>query len=539
LRNAELAALRHNLRTPINHILGYAEMLIEDASDSHAATALDALRHVHSAARGALSEVNLALGNRDAVEREEVRALSEKVQPRVERIATSLDDLRAHAAREEWDADLHRIHTAALELQRLLSDSAGETAAESEESPHAPASAVAPSAGPRLLVVDDNATNRNMLSRRLQRQGYVVEEARHGSEALDRVASEDFDLVLLDIMMPVMDGFEVLARMKQDRRMRTIPVVVISAVDELDSVVRAIEMGAEDYLFKPFDPVLLRARVGALIEKRRLREELTVQEKLASLGALTAGIAHEIKNPLNFVLNFAQLSADLAREQRERLDRLAGRIEPQELAALRELGSDLEENIAKIREHGQRADHVIGSMLSHSRAQKGERRPTDLNGLVREFVGLAFHGIRAQDHSFQVAIEEDYDTAVGTLSVIPQDLSRVFLNVASNALYALRRKAQRGLESYRPVLRVSTRAMESGVQVRIRDNGTGIPKDMRDRVFDPFFTTKPAGEGTGLGLSISHEIVVQEHQGEMRVESQEGEFTEFLITIPRAAAVPA
>ena len=537
MRNAELAALRHNLRTPINHVLGYTEMLIEDANEAQDTAALDALRHVHSAARAALADVNSALGNRDAVDREEVDALSQKIHPRVERIVACLGAIAGH--REDWEADLRRIGLAALELIHLLGDSASQEQPKPEEhSPDVRSEARRPT-GPKLLVVDDNATNRNMLSRRLQRQGYVVEEARHGSEALDRVAGEDFDLVLLDIMMPVMDGFEVLAHMKQDRRMRAIPVVVISAVDELDSVVRAIEMGAEDYLFKPFDPVLLRARVGALIEKKRLREELTVQEKLASLGALTAGIAHEIKNPLNFVLNFAQLSEDLARELKERIERLTFKLDPPELAAIRDIETDLEANIAKIREHGSRADHVIASMLSHSRGQKGERRPTDLNGLVREFVGLAFHGLRAQDHSFQVNLQEDYDSATGALNVVPQDLSRVFLNVASNAFYALRRKAQQGLEGYRPTLWVSTRSMETGVQVRIRDNGTGIPKDMRDHVFDPFFTTKPAGEGTGLGLSISREIVVQEHQGEMRVESQEGEFTEFLITIPRAAAVPA
>jgi len=514
-------------------------MLIEDASDAHNAAALDALRHIHSAARAALSDVNEMLGNRDAVEREEVRALAQKIQPRVDRILSCLRSVREDCGRSEWEGDLERISNAAGELLRLTTESADGHESAEEPSPAEAPRAVAPPTGPRLLVVDDNAVNRNMLSRRLQRQGYVVDEARHGSEALDRIATEDFELVLLDLMMPVMDGFEVLARMKQDRRMRAIPVVVISAVDEVATVVRAIEMGAEDYLFKPFDPVLLRARVGALVEKRRLREELTVQEKLASLGALTAGIAHEIKNPLNFVLNFAQLAEDLAREQRERIERLAAKIDPQDLAALREIGTDMAQNIAKIKEHGSRADHVISSMLSHSRGQKGERRPTDLNGLVKEFVGLAFHGMKAQDHSFQVAIEGDYDPSVGSVTVVPQDLSRVFLNVASNALYALRRKAQSGIEGYQPTLWASTKAMDGGIQIRIRDNGTGIPKDMRDRIFDPFFTTKPAGEGTGLGLSISHEIVVQEHQGDMRVESQEGEFTEFVITIPRAAAVPA
>ncbi len=538
LRHAELAELRHNLRTPVNHVLGYTEMLIEDANDAHDDEALDALRHVHSAARAVLSDVNRSLGNRETVERDELRELYEKLQPRVERIRGCADSLLASPDRDDWNADLERIKAAGAAILRTLTERGGGDVQPSQE-PDVPVRRQTAANGARVLVVDDNATNRNMLSRRLERQGYVVQEARHGSEALDRVATEEFELVLLDIMMPVMDGFEVLARMKADRRMRSIPVIVISALDEVDSVVRAIEMGAEDYLFKPFDPVLLRARIGALLEQKRLRQELLVQEKLASLGALTAGVAHEIKNPLNFVINFAQLGEELAAEQKERVEKLAGKLEQEELKVLLEIAEDLVDNLAKIREHGARADRIIASMLGHSRGQKGQRQSIDLNALVREFVNLAFHGMRAQDHNFQATIETDFDNAVGTVSVIPQDLSRVFLNIASNAFYAMRRKAQQGIAGYRPELRVFTKTVAQGVELHFRDNGTGIPKDMRDRIFEPFFTTKPAGEGTGLGLSISREIVVQEHQGEMRVESQEGDYTEFIITLPRSAAVPA
>src|SRR5581483_5641949 len=195
----------------------------------------------------------------------------------------------AVAERSEWLADLDRIGHASQTLLSLF----GETPLPAPEPK--PAAERAEAKGPRILVVDDNALNRNVLSRRLERQGYDVHEAVNGEAALDRIATEGFDLVLLDIVMPVMDGFDVLERMRRDRRMRTVPVVVISALDEVASVVRAIEMGAEDYLFKPFDPVLLRARIGALLERKRLRQELLVQEKLASLGALTAGVAHEIK----------------------------------------------------------------------------------------------------------------------------------------------------------------------------------------------------------------------------------------------------
>ena len=547
LRNADLAEFRHNLRTPVNHILGYSEMLMEDAAEHHHSAALEALRNIHSAARAALESVNTALSNRDAITRPEIDDLCNKAQPRLERIRNCVESLKTHhlhPAPAEWSDDLDRIGDAAADMLNMLQCGAADPSPR-PPAPQTPESDAAQPPNPkiaepgkgRLLVVDDNGTNRNMLSRRLQRQGYTVEQARHGSEALDRIASEDFDLILLDIMMPVMDGFEVLARMKKDRRMRNVPVIVISALDEIDSAVRAVNMGAEDYMFKPFDPVLLRARIGATLEKRRLRNELTVQEKLASLGALTAGIAHEIKNPLNFVMNFAELGCTLVKELCQRVEAVSAKVGESESKDLLEIAADLELNLTKIREHGGRADHIISSMLAHSRGQKGERCPTDLNAIVREFVNLAFHGIRAQDHEFQAAIESDYDPGVGMINAVPQDLSRVFLNVASNGFYALRQKAARRIPDYHPTLKVTTKASPDRVEVSIRDNGTGIPKDMRDRIFDPFFTTKPAGEGTGLGLSISHEIVVAEHQGEMRVDSQDGEYTEFTIVLPREPKV--
>jgi two-component system NtrC family sensor kinase len=497
LKHAALSELRHNLRTPVNHILGYAELLIEDASDARNAAALDPLRQIHSTARAALADVNQSLAGRDSVERAEVDELCEKIRPRVERIENCIEAIRQSReidAPPEWLSDLDRIAHAAASLLEILGASRPDFAPAPDHQPTEPREA----ALAHILVVDDNATNRNVLCRRLERQGYAVEEAPNGDIALDRIATEKFDVVLLDILMPVMDGFEVLARMRKDRFMRSVPVVVISAVDELDSVVRAIEMGAEDYLFKPFDPVLLKARIGALLERKRLANELALQAKLASLGALTAGIAHEIKNPLNFVLNFGQLALETAQKVQN---------------------EDLIQDIGKILEHAKRADGIVTSMLAHSRGQPGERRPTDLNGLVREFVTLALHGT-------QVAVEGEYDPEVGVVDVVPQDLSRVFLNLATNAAHAVRK-------SENPCVSIKTKDLGDAVEIRIRDNGMGIPQRHRDRIFDPFFTTKPSGEGTGLGLSIAHDIVVQEHGGEISVDSQEGKYTEFTIVIPR------
>jgi signal transduction histidine kinase len=529
LRNADLAEMRHNLRTPINHVLGYTEMLLEDAGEHGDGQTTEHLKCIHSVARGVLAAVNETLGNRDQVERSGLDKLRERVSPMVDQIAGTVERIRTENIRPEWQQDLDRIKAGATSIVQLLSSS---------ERPSVPASAAprvsaSETGAARILVVDDNATNRNLISRRLERQGFAIEEAADGAQALDRIATECFDIVLLDVLMPVMDGFEVLSRMKANRRMRTVPVLIISAVNEMESAVRAIQMGAEDYLLKPFDPVLLRARIGALLERKRLLEELAVQQKLASLGVLTAGIAHEIKNPLNFVMNFAELSGDLVAEAQTALQRLSEKAGPESIAELRGICTDLAGNIQKIREHGARADGIVSSMLAHSRGQPGERRATDLNGLVDEYVKLAFHGVRAQDRSFQAAIERHYDPAVGSLMLVPQDLSRAFLNIAGNAFYALRKKAAEAGPSFKPVLSVTTRNLDDRVEIRFLDNGTGIHKDVIDRIFDPFFTTKEAGEGTGLGLSITYEIVVSEHGGEIRVNSVEGEFTEFCIVLPR------
>jgi len=404
-----------------------------------------------------------------------------------------------------------------------------------------------PIAPGRLLIVDDNSLNRFMLAQHVAEQRHQTVMAASGTEALARLRAEPFDLVLLDLEMPDLSGHAVLETMKADRTLRKIPVIMVSGVDEIQSAVRCIECGAEDYLTKPFNPVLLRARIGACLEKKRLhdherhqteeleralrklqemQDQLVVQEKLASLGALTAGIAHEIKNPLNFVTNFARLSVDLVHE-------LRGALGESLRPAVEELLMLLEQNLTRITDHGLRADHIVRDMLLHSRGQSGQRQPTDLNALLSQYVHLAYHGLRARDPLFQVAINESYDATIGRVLVIPQDLSRVFLNIAGNACYAAHEKKQTAPEGFEPALWVSTRNLGERVEIRLRDNGNGIPAAIRDRIFQPFFTTKPAGAGTGLGLSISHDIVVRGHQGELRVDSQEGSYAEFIITLPR------
>jgi signal transduction histidine kinase len=253
---------------------------------------------------------------------------------------------------------------------------------------------------------------------------------------------------------------------------------------------------------------------------------------MASLGQLTAGIAHEIKNPLNFVNNFSELSVELTTELLAEVEKLSGKLDTADVDYLKGIISDIDGNVRKINTHGKRADSIIRGMLLHSRGKSGERQPTDINNLLSEYVNLGYHGLRATDNTFNIKIETDYDPEIGKINVVPQDLSRVFLNIVNNACYATIQKKKEQKEAYFPLLKVSTKKEEQKVIIKIRDNGKGIPPQVIEKIFNPFFTTKPAGSGTGLGLSISYDIVVQEHKGELRVESVEGEFTEFTLIIP-------
>jgi two-component system NtrC family sensor kinase len=272
----------------------------------------------------------------------------------------------------------------------------------------------------------------------------------------------------------------------------------------------------------------------ALQELKTTQASLLHAQKMAALGQLTAGIAHEIKNPLNFVNNFAGLSVDL-------LDELKGTVAPAMAALDEDKRAEAEEvvgmltgNLEKIAEHGKRADGIVKSMLEHSRGVSGERRAVDLNGLVEEALNLAYHGARAQDASFNITMEREFDRGLAPMELAPQEMTRVFLNLFGNGFYATaKRRRDAAGPDFRPTLKVTTRDLGDAVEVRVRDNGTGIAPEIREKLFQPFVTTKPTGEGTGLGLSISWDIVTQQHGGTIEVDSEVGEFTEFTIRLPR------
>jgi GAF domain-containing protein len=286
-----------------------------------------------------------------------------------------------------------------------------------------------------------------------------------------------------------------------------------------------------------FESVETRTRelAKSLEDLRTTQDRLVQTQKLASLGQLTAGIAHEIKNPLNFVNNFSGVSTELIDELQDALKGLP--IDQKARAEITELSDTLRGNLDKVVQHGKRADAIVKNMLLHSREGSGEHRPVDINAIVEESLNLAYHGARAERQGFNITLERSLDPTAGEVDVFPQDITRVLLNLISNGFYAAtKRKTQADHDGYEPTLSASTCSLGDQVEIRIRDNGTGIPPEVKEKMFNPFFTTKPAGEGTGLGLSISHDIIVKQHGGSIDVDTKPGAYTEFRIVLPRRSA---
>ena len=561
LKGETLARWRHDLKTPLNQILGYSAMLLEDAEKDGFGEFSPALDGIQSGGRAILERIQTVLSDPgEGVSFEQLGALESTVRPEVEQLLDTtaalggrLRELEARDALANADRITDALTNLLREVQRVPPEPESEApriAERAGDSSSIPLPAGVEALSGRILVVEDDAANRDLLRRHLEREGHAVQEAANGIQALQQLDAGVYDLMLLDVIMPEMDGYEVLALLKRNSSLRDLPVIMISGLDETRSVVRCVEMGAEDYLAKPFDPVMLRARIGASLEKKRLRDrerermaeleqalrqlkeaqaQLVVQEKMASLGALTAGIAHEIKNPLNFVNNFADLSADLLEELRQELHADGG-------ANLKAIITDLTANLRRIREHGQRADSIVRGMLAHARGG-GNREPADVNTLVAASVNLAYQGLRAQDAGFHIAIESSYDPSLPMIPAVSGDLSRALLNIANNGCYAAHQKGLQSGKSFQPRLRVSTRDAGGEVEIRIEDNGPGISKETLAKIFNPFFTTKPPGSGMGLGLSISYQIVVDQHKGTIRVDTKEGESTAVIIRLPKKAVL--
>ena len=268
-----------------------------------------------------------------------------------------------------------------------------------------------------------------------------------------------------------------------------------------------------------------KALTQTLEELKATQAQLIQSEKMASLGELTAGIAHEIQNPLNFVNNFSEVSNEL-------LDEMTEQLEKGNANEAKAIANEVKMSLEKINLHGKRADGIVKSMLQHSRTSNNKKEPTDINVLADEYLRLAYHGLRAKDKSFNAALKTDYDENIGLLKVISQDIGRVILNLITNAFYAVMEKKKLHQQGYEPTVTVSTKKIDNRIMVNVKDNGTGIPQKALDKIFQPFFTTKPTGQGTGLGLSLSYDIVTKGHGGELKVETKEGEYTAFSVILP-------
>jgi signal transduction histidine kinase len=336
-----------------------------------------------------------------------------------------------------------------------------------------------------------------------------------------RTARIYFFLFVLDVVVAgVWDYFNVSGEPKLPKG-----VLIISFVTNLVIICLIIYLLIANVLQKREEAQ--RELQQSLDHLRATQAQLVQREKMASLGELTAGIAHEIQNPLNFVNNFSEVSSELVEELAEEKHK-----SEHDAGLEAELLNDLQQNLKKITHHGRRASNIVRDMLEHSRASTGTRQPTDLADLCDEYLRLAYHGLRAKDKSFNATLETHFPLDLQPITVVSQDVARVLLNLFTNAFYAVRERQQRGAADYAPTVSVSIEQGANHVQIRVRDNGTGMAESVRQKIFQPFFTTKPTGEGTGLGLSLSYDIITQGCGGTLTVETQEGEGTELTITLP-------
>ncbi|MEM7793546.1 MAG: response regulator [Cyanobacteria bacterium P01_C01_bin.118] len=458
--------------------------------------------------------------------------------------------------------------------------------------------------GAQILVVDDTPANLEVITETLNTVGYKISTAISGERALKRLQFYKPDLILLDIRMPGIDGLETCRQIKTNSDTAAIPIIFITALSDTEHITQGFTLGAVDYISKPFRESELLARVkthlqiqqmNRILEHRvaertrelestldqlrasqialqRLNQELAQanqqledysqtleqkvttrttqlkvaqermlsQDKLAALGTLTAGVAHELRNPLNFVQNYAEGSVELSQELLDLLQptqtSLGNNISDEAQALI----ADLMENATIICHHSQRAAQVIESMMQHTYVGQGNTalQEIQLHELIELAIKLAYHSMRSHDHSFHLSIRKQLAPNIESITALPGNLMRALINLIDNACDAMRAKQLHQAPSqYTPTLVISTQELQEHVQIAIRDNGCGIEPDIQPKVLDPFFTTKAPGEGTGLGLSLTYDIIVKQHQGTLTVESLPGEYTEFIVSLPRKAPV--
>ncbi len=420
-----------------------------------------------------------------------------------------------------------------------------------------------------ILIVDDNPINMKLAVSVLQSYNFNILVSMNGESCLKQARENSPDIILLDVLMPGIDGFETCKRLKANPKTKDIPVIFMTALSDTEDKITGFEMGAVDYVTKPIkiDEVLARVKVHiqlrqltktlkkknvllqeeikqriiaetklkeALQELQAAQKEIIAKEKLAYLGTLTSGIAHELCNPLNFVQNFAQLSSELLDEFMEDLTLETKKIESEKFENFTEIINDLKHNVDGIYQHSKRAERIIRMMVKHTRLDSSKLQFSNLNNILTESLQFAGQSLW-EKQDFPIKIHTNYDESIGKIFVSYSDLIQAFINMFDNSYYALKTKLeqQESIDrDFTPTLSVQTCNLGEKVEIRIYDNGIGINAKIRDKIFDPFRTTKPPGEGIGLGLSLTYEILVGQHHGSIQVKSKLEEYSEFIIEIP-------
>jgi signal transduction histidine kinase len=418
-----------------------------------------------------------------------------------------------------------------------------------------------------ILVVDDTPINLSILSDSLKKAGFQVSVETDGESAIEQVAYNPPDLILLDVIMPGMDGFETCLKLKSNPETKDIPIIFMTALAESTDKVKGLSIGAVDYIIKPFQQEEVIARVQTHLKLRKLsltlesqnqklreeikkkietekqlnntleqlkkiQQQIIAQEKLASLGSLTAGIAHELRNPLNFINNFAEVSLNFSHRILTEIDSISNLIPSSKLKIIKTLIDYLQQSSESIYQQGKQADCIIRSMLLHARGDTGKFERVDINQLIEENLQLCIKTFKTSLPPINLQIDSNYDPTIGKVMLNPQSFSRGIINILNNAVDELYSHHKKLGEYFIPKLSIATSKLIDTIEITVKDNGSGIPPTILNRVFEPFFTTKLPGEGTGLGLSIAYDIIVNEHQGNITIDSHIGEYTKFIINLP-------
>lgn len=410
--------------------------------------------------------------------------------------------------------------------------------------------------GQHILIVDDKPTNLKVLATTLSEAGFEIAVAISGEMALQLVESVPPQLILLDLLMSDLDGFETCRRLKANPVTQNIPVIFMTALSDTVDKVKGFSLGAVDYITKPFETQEVLARVQThlrlhfltktLEEKNQqlsetierlntAQERIIAQEKLAMIGVLTTGIVHELRNPLNFVKNYAEGSVELSNDLLEEIEQQSSKITTSSVEMMKELVNELRENALATTRHANRAENVIQEMLFQSQANETQFQATEINVLLDQAIQLVYKSKYARNVNFKVKIQKNYDQTLGQVKLISSQISRAFINLLDNAFYSLAQKQERLQDNhslYHPQIWLKTKNLEQAIQIRIRDNGIGIQPDIQDKIFSPFFSTKTTSQGTGLGLYLTHDIIVNQHGGAIQFETNQDVYTEFILEIP-------